>query len=145
MDDAQFEDHDPSQCLRPHRAYVLAFDVGTAARPQAAGVGADLPYGPGEESVELLVQVVSPDAQVDSIQDTLTVPRNGPSTKPRPVPGHPVAAGDVLLNALFLRHGNVVQLMTLKSRACDATDDSGGVLEASTAGRLVASAASWVT
>jgi CHAT domain len=138
---AQFEDHDPARCLRPHRAYVLAFDVGTAARPLAANVAADLPYGPDEESAELSVQVVSPDAQVEPIEDTLTVPRDGASRSRARFRVTPLRSGDVLLNALFLRHGNVVQLMTLRSRACDGTDDSGGALEASTSGRLMASAA----
>jgi len=138
---AQFEDHDPGQCLRPHQAYVLAFDVGTAARPRAASVGADLSYDPGEESVELSVQVVSPDADVEPMEDTLTIPRDGPSGNRARFRVTPSRPGDVLLNALFLRHGNVVQLMTLKSHACEGTDDSGGALEASSTGRMVASAA----
>lgn len=147
---AEFEEHDAGRCLRPHQACVLAFETGPAARAGAASAGAELWPGPGEETVELTVQVVSPDMDVEPIEDTLTVRRDGTSANRARFRLTPARAGDLLVNALFLRHGNVIQLVTLTARARDDAAGGGapetgmpeaGVIRAGAAGRPVAAAA----
>jgi hypothetical protein len=140
---AQFEGHDPSRCLSPNRDYVLSFDVGVTARPDTATAGLDLADGPGQAPVDLSVRLASPDAEIEPIEETLTVPADGPSrsqarfrvTLPRP--------GPALLHALFLRDGNFIQLMTLRAHACDDPEASGDgdVLEISASGRPAAAVA----
>jgi hypothetical protein len=140
---ARFEDHEPDRCLRPGTAYTLAFDVGAVAGAGAVSVGrADLGHGPDSGLADLWVELHSPDADIEPVEQVLRVPPAGPSGHRARFLVTPRRSGEADLTALFLRDRNCVQIMMLKAQVGDDTGDSAGgaVLETSRTGRPLAAA-----
>ena len=112
---AEIQDHDPAEPLRMGELYTLAFDVDTEARDAAlATTGFNYRFRPGEQMVDLTVQLESDDFQIYTEPQKLRVPRTGKSKGKARFDVEPRHEGEGVINALFLRDGNFVQLMTLK-------------------------------
>jgi hypothetical protein len=131
---AQIEDHDPAEPLHMGESYTLALDVDSQLRAQAVG-GAVLDYRfqAGEELVELTVQLASDDFEIHTEPQKLRVPRAGKSKNKARFEIEPKHAGEGIINVLFLKGGNFVQLLTLKLSTGAASQPA--VLEMQTLGR----------
>ncbi len=141
---AYFVDHDPGHYLRPATAYVLVFDVDAAARAGTVSADSDsLRPNQDEDLVELSVELHSPDADLEPVEQALHVPPAGPSRNQARFRVTPRQPGEVDLTALFLRDHNCVQIMKLKAYVRGDAQDSAGdaVLETSRMGRPLAAAA----
>ena len=115
---AEIRDHDPSQPLQVGQEYELAFDVDIEVRASAVG-GAALGqiFAAGEELVELTVQLSSDDFIIHTQEpQKLRVPRSGKSKNKARFDIEPRHQGEGLINAVFLKDGNFIQLVTLKLR-----------------------------
>jgi len=128
---AEIEDHERDKPLQMGQGYTLAFDVDTEAR--ATALAADefrYEHKPGEELVELTVQLASDDFEIYSGPQTLRVPRAGKSRNKARFDVEPKHTGEGVINAVFLKDGNFIQLMTIKLHT-----GAPGVLAAETLGR----------
>ncbi len=136
---AEIAGHDPAEPLQMGQVYTLAFDVDTELREAAAG-GAEFRYRfqPDEEMVTLTVQLESDDFEIYTDPQKLRVPRTGRSKGKARFDVEPKREGEGLINALFLKDGNFVQLITLKLHTGVA--NRAGVLSSETLGRPVGAA-----
>ncbi len=133
---AEIQDHAPAEPLQMGEVYTLAFDVDTELREAAVG-GAEFGYRfqADEQLVELTVQLSSDDFEIYTGPQQLRVPRTGKSKGKARFDIEPKHEGEGVINAVFLKEGNFVQLLTLKL----STGVLGrvGVLSAETLGRPV--------
>jgi hypothetical protein len=133
---AEIQDHDPAEPLQMGEVYTLAFDVDTELREAAVG-GVEFGYRfqADEQLVELTVQLASDDFEIHTGPQRLRVPRTGKSKGKARFDIEPKHEGEGVINAVFLKEGNFVQLLTLKL----STGAPGrvGVLSAETLGRPV--------
>ncbi len=112
---AEVMDHPAAEPLKLGATYTLAFDVDTALREMAVGGGAfEYAHAPGEEVVELTVQLASDDFEIHTEPQKLRVPRTGKSKNKARFDIEPKHEGQGLINAIFLKDGNFIQLITLK-------------------------------
>jgi hypothetical protein len=133
---AEIQDHDPAEPLRMGEVYTLAFDVDTEVRETSLG-SADFGYRfrPDEQTVTLTVQLESDDFEIYTDPQKLRVPRTGRSKGKARFDVEPKHEGEGVINALFLKDGNFVQLMTLKLRT--GLPGQPGLVAAETLGRPV--------
>ena len=133
---AEIQDHDPAEPLQMGEVYTLAFDVDTEARTVAvASVEFGYRFKSGEELVELTVQLSSDDFEIHTGPQTLRAPRTGKSKGKARSDIEPKHEGEGVINAVFLKDGNFIQLMTLKLHT--GIPSQTGVLSAETLGRPV--------
>ena len=111
---AELEDHDPKQPLTLGERYTIAFDVDVEARPTALGaVGFRGTFAPSETEIELTVQLSSDDFDVPPEPQKLRVPRRGKSKNKARFEITPKKNGPGTVQAVFLKNGNFIQLMTV--------------------------------
>ncbi|MCD6344060.1 MAG: CHAT domain-containing protein, partial [Anaerolineae bacterium] len=133
---AEIEDHDKHEPLQLGEVYTLAFDVDTELRDAAVGAaGFDYHFRPDEQLVTLTVQLQSDDFEIYTEPQKLRVPRTGKSKGKARFDIEPQHEGEGTLNAIFLKDGNFIQLLTLKLRTGAAGQT--GVLAAETLGRTL--------
>ncbi len=115
---AGFEGHAASDPLRVGETYTIAFDVDLESRPDSVAAEPLLPtkrlFSDEEEAVDLTVQLASEDLEIFTEPQKLRVPRRGKSRNKARFDISPKQEGACVLNALFLKNGNFIQLMTLK-------------------------------
>jgi hypothetical protein len=113
---AEIEDHDKSKPLEMGEVYTLAFDVDTQVRATSLVTGAafDYQFEAGEEMVALTVQLESDDFEIYTGPQTLRVPRTGKSKGKARFDIEPKHEGQGIINAVFLKDGNFIQVITLK-------------------------------
>jgi len=137
---AEIRDHDKDQPLHMGESYELAFDVDTELRETAVG-GAGLAeeglFRGDEQLVELTVQLASEDFDIYTESQKLRVPRTGRSKNKARFDIEPRHEGEGIINAVFLKEGNFIQLLTLKlftgapgQRGVLATESLGRPVEA---------------
>jgi hypothetical protein len=133
---AEIQDHDPEAPLHMSEVYALAFDVDTELRDTATG-GAEFDYGfqAGEQMVELTIQLSSEDFEIYTEPQKLRVPRTGKSKGKARFDIEPKHEGEGVINAVFLKDGNFIQLITLRLQVGGSPQP--GVLTAETLGRPV--------
>jgi len=133
---AEIQDHDPAEPLQMGEVYMLAFDVDTELRDTAVG-GDEFGYRfkPDEQLVELIVQLESDDFEIYTEPQKLRVPPTGRSKGKARFDIEPKHEGEGVINAVFLKDGNFIQLITLK--LCTGVPGRTGVLAAETLGRPV--------
>jgi hypothetical protein len=133
---AEIEDHAPDAPLHMGEVYTLAFDVDTELRDTALG-GDEFGYRfqDDEQMVELTIQLSSDDFDIYTEPQKLRVPRTGKSKGKARFDIEPRHEGESVINAVFLKDGNFIQLVTLKLQVGGA--DQPGVLSAETLGRPV--------
>jgi len=133
---AEIQDYDPAEPLQMGKVYTLAFDVDTELRDTAVG-GAEFEYRYelDEALVELTVQLESDDFEIYTEPQKLRVPRTGKSKGKARFDIEPKHEGEGVINAVFLKDGNFVQLVTLKFYT--GVPVHTGVLAAETLGRPV--------
>jgi|GEM_PF-665070 len=133
---AEIEDHDAAQPLHMGEVYTLAFDVDTELRDAAVG-GAEFGYGfqADEQMVELTIQLSSDDFDIYTDPQKLRVPRTGKSKGKARFDIEPKHEGEGVINAVFLKDGNFVQLLALKLQV--GRSGQASVLTAQTLGRPV--------
>jgi len=133
---AEIEDHDKHEPLQLGEVYTLAFDVDTGLRDAAVGAaGFDYHFRPDEQLVTLTVQLQSDDFEIYTEPQKLRVPRTGKSKGKARFDIEPQHEGEGTLNAIFLKDGNFIQLLTLKLHTGAAGQT--GMLTAETLGRPV--------
>jgi hypothetical protein len=133
---AEIQDHDPAEPLQMDEVYTLAFDVDTELREAAVGGGEfGYRFQPDEQLAELTVQLSSDDFEIYTGPQQLRVPRTGKSKGKARFDIEPKHEGEGLINAVFLKEGNFVQLLTLKLST--GLPGRVGVLSAETLGRPV--------
>ncbi len=134
---AEIQDHDPADPLRMGEVYTLAFDVDTEVRTTSLATEAAFRYRfkPDEQLVELTVQLESDDFEIYTDPQTLRVPRTGKSKGKARFDIEPKHEGEGVINAVFLKDGNFIQLITLRLHT--GAPDQAGVLAAETLGRPV--------
>ena len=93
-------------------------------------------FQPDEELVKLTVQLTSEDFEIYTDPQQLRVPRTGQSKNNAHFSIEPKHEGEGIINAVFLKDGNFIQLMTIKLQ----TGGQVGVLSAETLGRPVEAA-----
>ncbi len=133
---AEIEDHDKNEPLQVGEVYTLAFDVDIEARETS--LTADefrYRFRPDEQLVELTVQLESDDFEIYTDPQILRVPRTGKSKGKARFDIEPKREGEGMINAVFLKDGNFIQLFTLKLYT--GALDQAGVLAAETLGRPV--------
>jgi len=137
---AEIQDHDPTEPLQMGEVYTLAFDVDTELHDTALAA-ADFGYRfrPDEQLVTLTVQLESDDFEIYTEPQKLRVPCTGCSKGKARFDVEPKHEGEGVINALFLKDGNFVQLMTLKLRT--GLPAQPGLVVADTLGRPVDAAA----
>jgi hypothetical protein len=111
---AEIEDHAPDKPLHTDEVYTLAFDVDTERR--ATSLLTDefrYRFGAGEQLVELTVQLESDDFEIYTGPQKLRVPRTGKSKGKARFDIEPKHKGEGIINAVFLKDGNFIQLITL--------------------------------
>jgi hypothetical protein len=133
---AEIQDHAPAEPLQMGEVYTLTFDVDTELRDAAVG-GVEFGYRfqAGEQLVELTVQLSSDDFDIYTGPQQLRVPRSGRSKGKARFDIEAKHEGEGIINAVFLKEGNFVQLLTLKLNTGVA--GRAGVLSAETLGRPV--------
>lgn len=133
---AEIQDHAPAEPLQMGEVYTLAFDVDTELRDAAVG-GAEFGYRfhTDEQLVELTVQLSSDDFEIYSGPQQLRVPRSGKSKGKARFDIEPRHEGEGIVNAVFLKEGNFIQLLTLKLNT--GVPGQTGVLSAEALGRPV--------
>lgn len=138
---AEIEDHDRDQPLQMGQVYTLAFGV-DLERSDAALVSAVLDdsalFEAGQQQVDLTIQLSSDDFQIDPPSRKLRVPRAGKSKGKARFDIEPRREGEGVINAVFLKDGNFIQLVTLKLQIGGPA--RAGVLTAETLGRSVEAA-----
>jgi len=102
--------------LKTGELYTLLFDVDLEQR--AAAIAADeWRYQPaaGEETAAITIRLETEDFNLlDGPEQKLYVPRRGRSKNRAKFPIEPLHEGECLLNAVFLKDGSFIQVMTLK-------------------------------
>jgi hypothetical protein len=133
---AEIEDHDKNEPLQVGEVYTLAFDVDVEARDTSL-TAAEFRYRfrPDEQLVALTVQLESDDFEIYTAPQKLRVPRTGKSKGKARFDIEPKHEGEGVINAVFLKDGNFIQLITLKFYT--GVPDRAGVLAAETLGRPV--------
>ena len=133
---AEIQDHDPVEPLQVGEVYTLAFDVDTQLRDTAVG-GDEFRYRfkSDEQLVTLTIQLESDDFEIYTEPQKLRVPRTGKSKGKARFDIEPQHEGAGVINAVFLKDGNFIQLITLKLYTGIA--GRAGVLAAETLGRPV--------
>lgn len=133
---AEVEDHDPAEPLQMGEQYTLTFDVDTELRGAAVG-GAEFGYRfqADEQLVELTVQLSSDDFEIYTEPQKLRVPRTGRSKGKARFDIEPKHEGEGTINAVFLKDGNFIQILSLKLYT--GAPGRAGVLAAETLGRPV--------
>ncbi|MCA1579898.1 MAG: CHAT domain-containing protein [Acidobacteria bacterium] len=113
---AQLEGRDPGEPLRVDEPCTIAFDVDVQVRAGSLVRNALLTYGfaPAETMLELTVQLSSEDFEVLTEPQKLRVPRRGKSSNKARFDIRPKREGDGVLQAVFLKDGNFVQLVTVR-------------------------------
>jgi len=113
---AEIEDHDKNEPLEMGEVYTLAFDVDTQVRATSLVTGAvfDYQFEAGEETVALTVQLESDDFEIYTGPQMLRVPRVGKSKGKARFDIEPKHEGEGIINAVFLKDGNFIQVITLK-------------------------------
>ncbi len=133
---AEIEDHDKHEPLQLGEVYTLAFDVDTELRAAAVGAaGFDYHFRPDEQLVTLTVQLQSDDFEIYTEPQKLRVPRTGKSKGKARFDIEARHEGEGVLNAIFLKDGNFIQLLMLKLHTGAAGQT--GVLAAETLGRTL--------
>ncbi len=133
---AEIEDHDKHEPLQLGEVYTLAFDVDTELRDVAVGAaGFDYHFRPDEQLVTLTVHLQSDDFEIYTEPQNLRVPRTGKSKGKARFDIEPQHEGEGVLNAIFLKDGNFIQILTLKLHTGAAGQT--GVLAAETLGRTL--------
>lgn len=130
------------------KVYTIVFDVDTEARANSGIAGVELAdvFDAGETEVELSVQLRSETVRVLSGVQTLVVVPGRRSRNKAKFDIVPKAAGTAILNASFVKAGNLVQVVTLElrvvAREADANQRSLAVGdgEATVVGRTLGSA-----
>jgi hypothetical protein len=112
---AEILEHDPAEPLQMNNVYTLAFDVDTELRDTAVG-GGEFRYRfqPDEKLVALTVQLESDDFEIYTDPQRLLVPQTGKSKNKARFDIEPRHEGEGVINAVFLKDGNFVQLMTIR-------------------------------
>jgi len=132
---AEIQDHDPHTPLHMSQMYTLTFDVDTELRDTALG-GAEFGYVADQRLVgEVTVQLSSDDFEIYTGPQTLFVPPTGKSKNKARFDIEPRHEGEGVVNAVFLKDGNFIQLVTLKLQV--GGPDQPGVLSTETLGRPV--------
>lgn len=136
---AEIEGHAKTEPLQMGQTYVLAFDVDTQLR-EAAVAGAEFGYRfqADEELVELTIQLSSEDFQIYTDPQKIKVPRSGKSKGKARFDVEPKHEGEGVINAVFLKDGNFIQLITLKLNT--GAPGQAGVLKAESLGRPIEAA-----
>ncbi|GAB4542673.1 MAG: hypothetical protein Kow0063_35010 [Anaerolineae bacterium] len=138
---AEIEDHDRDEPLQVGEVYTLAFGV-DLERSDEAIVSTRLDdsalFAAGEQQVELTIQLASDDFQIEPPSRKLRVPRTGRSKGKARFDIEPRHEGEGVINAVFLKDGNFIQLITLKLQV--GGPSQAGVLNANAAGRPVEAA-----
>ena len=112
---AQLEGRDPGEPLRVDETCTLAFDVDTEVRQGTVGNATlMLNFPPGEDLVQLTVQLSSEDFEVLTEPQKLRVPRRGKSQNKARFDIRAKREGLGVLQAVFLKEGNFVQLVTVR-------------------------------
>ncbi|MDQ2869691.1 MAG: CHAT domain-containing protein, partial [Acidobacteriota bacterium] len=112
---AQLEGRDPAEPLRVDETCTIAFDVDMEIRPGTSGHGElMLQFPKGEDVIELTVQLSSEDFDVLTEPQKLRVPRRGKSENKARFDIRAKREGAGILQAVFLRGGNFVQLVTVR-------------------------------
>jgi hypothetical protein len=137
---AEIEAHDPEEPLQMGEVYTLAFDVDVELRDTAVGgdVLAHIDFEEDEQLVVLTVQLASDDFEIYTDPQKLRVPRAGKSKGKARFDIEPKHEGEGVVNAVFLKDGNFIQLVTLKLYT--GTADQAGVPTVETLGRPVGAA-----
>jgi hypothetical protein len=113
---AEILDKEPDTPIKIGEICTLAFDVDTKQRAGSLVKNAVLGYvfGKEEESVDLTVQLSSDDFIIHTKEaQTLKVPRTGKSKNRARFDIEPKHDGPSVINAVFLKDGNFVQLLTI--------------------------------
>jgi hypothetical protein len=130
---AEIENHDPHDPLQMGEVYALAFDVDIEVRDNSLG-GAELGWEADQRLVgEVTVQLASDDFEIYSGPQRLLVPPTGRSKNKARFDIEPKHEGQGVINAVFLKDGNFIQLITLKLQVGGSSRP--GVLKAETQGR----------
>ena len=113
---AEILDHEPNVPLQVGQLYTLAFEIDKEVRLASVAKGAAFTYqfAADEESVQLTVQLSSPDFIIHTEPQRLQVPRRGRSMNKAMFDVEPKHEGEGVLSAVFLKDGNFIQLLTLK-------------------------------
>jgi hypothetical protein len=112
---AELENHVLAEPLQMGQVYTLAFDVDTQLRETAlAGAEFGYRFGAEEQWVVLTVQLSSDDFEIYTQPQQLRVPRSGRSKGKARFDIEPKHTGEGVINAIFLKDGNFIQLITLK-------------------------------
>jgi hypothetical protein len=112
---AELEGHDKNEPLQVGETYTLAFDVDVQARASAVATdGFKYLFQTDEQLVELTVRLESKDFDIYSDPQKLRVPRTGKSKGKARFDISPKHNGEGVVNAIFLKDGNFIQLLTLK-------------------------------
>jgi hypothetical protein len=113
---AEIEGHDKEKPLRMGQVYTLAFDVDTVVRATSLVTGARFGYefAEGEQVVDLTVQLESDDFEIHTPPQALRVPRVGRSENKARFNIKPRHEGEGIVNAVFLKDGNFIQVITLR-------------------------------
>jgi hypothetical protein len=105
------------QPLQKDQSYKLLFDidierrVGSLVAETFAGEKA---FAEGEDEIELTVKLTSEDFKIRPEQQVLYVPRQGKSINAADFSIQPLRDGPGVINAIFLKNNNFIQLMTLR-------------------------------
>jgi CHAT domain len=111
---AELEGHDAKEPLKVGERYTIAFDVDVEARATAVGaVSFRGTFAPSETEIELTVQLSSDDFDVPPEAQKLRVPRRGKSRNKARFEVTPKKNGPGTIQAVFLKNGNFIQLMTV--------------------------------
>jgi hypothetical protein len=133
---AEFEDHDTSQPLNTNDQYTVAFDIGLEKTPLAGVVPPGLFTRREEDSLELTVQLTSPDFEILSdARRPLRLPRTGPSKGKARFDVSPLRIGQLQLTATLHYEGNFLTQLRLSVPV-----GQPGAFAAETVGRPVDSA-----
>jgi hypothetical protein len=131
--DGNDKNFDPATLpLKKGEAYSLIFDVDTVLRSTAIVTkGAEFTYRfqAGEETVKITVRLGSEDFNFfDEPENSMLVTRNGKTKKKATFLMEPLHDGECQINAIFLKDGNFIQVMTLRFYV-------GAIFTAATLGR----------
>jgi hypothetical protein len=112
---AEILEHPANEPLQIGEIYTLAFDVDTERR--ATSLVHDVftyAFSSNEEMVDLTIQLSSSDFLIHTEPQKLKVPRTGKSKGRARFDVEPSHDGEGIINAVFLKDGNFIQLQTIK-------------------------------
>lgn len=111
---AEIEGHRTNEPLRVDKICAIAFDVDVVARPGSLAKEPFLgSFAAGEEMIELTVQLSSADFKIWTEPQRLWVPLHGRSPNKARFDISPKHDGPAMLQAVFLKGGNFVQVVTV--------------------------------